>query len=85
MQNFINLGYGTDITIKEFVEIAMNALDFDGEIVYDDTKPDGTMNKVTNNSKALSLGWKPKTELLDGLRKTYEWFVSSNYVNNIEK
>jgi len=78
MQAFVNVGAGYDIEIGKFVEIAMKALDYDGEIVYDTSKPDGTMNKLTDNSKITKLGWKPNTNLNDGLRKAYEW-----YVNNI--
>jgi GDP-L-fucose synthase len=77
MQNFVNVGAGQDIEISEFVEIAKKALDFDGEIVYDTNKPDGTMNKLTDNSRITKLGWTPKTDLSDGLKKAYEWYVTN--------
>jgi GDP-L-fucose synthase len=77
MQNFVNVGAGRDIEISEFVEIAKKALDFDGEIVYDTNKPDGTMNKLTDNSRITKLGWTPKTDLSDGLKKAYEWYVTN--------
>ena len=80
MQNFVNVGAGQDIEISEFVEIAKKALDFDGEIVYDTNKPDGTMNKLTDNSRITKLGWTPKTDLSDGLKKAYEWYVT-NIIN----
>jgi nucleoside-diphosphate-sugar epimerase len=80
MQNFVNVGAGQDIEISEFVEIAKKALDFDGEIVYDTSKPDGTMNKLTDNSRITKLGWTPKTDLSDGLKKAYEWYVT-NIIN----
>jgi GDP-L-fucose synthase len=78
MQNFVNVGAGQDIEIGEFVKIAMKALDYKGEIVYDNSKPNGTMNKLTDNSKITKLGWTPKTDLSIGIKKAYEW-----YVNNI--
>ena len=78
MQNFVNVGAGQDIEIGEFVKIAMKALDYKGEIVYDISKPNGTMNKLTDNSKITKLGWTPKTDLSIGIKKAYEW-----YVNNI--
>jgi GDP-L-fucose synthase len=78
MQAFVNVGAGHDIEIGEFVKIAKQSLDYNGEIVYDISKPNGTMNKLTDNSKITKLGWTPKTDLNVGLKKAYEW-----YVNNI--
>jgi GDP-L-fucose synthase len=78
MRNFVNVGAGQDIEIAEFVKIAKEALDYDGEIVYDTSKPDGTMNKLTDNSRITKLGWTPKTDLKTGLKEAYNW-----YVNNI--
>jgi GDP-L-fucose synthase len=80
MQNFVNISPGFDIPIAQFVTIAALALDFKGEIVYDISRPDGTMNKLTDNSKILSLGWKPKVELIDGLKEAYNWYVT-NIIN----
>jgi len=80
MQGFVNVGAGQDIEIGEFVKIAKKALDYDGEIVYDISKPNGTMNKLTDNSKITKLGWIPKTDLSVGLKKAYEWYLE-NVVN----
>jgi GDP-L-fucose synthase len=80
MQGFVNVGAGHDIEIGEFVKIAKKALDYDGEIVYDISKPNGTMNKLTDNSKITKLGWIPKTDLSVGLKKAYEWYLE-NVVN----
>ena len=77
MRNFVNVGAGHDIPIAEFVAIAKEALDYDGEIVYDTSKPDGTMNKLTDNSRITKLGWSPKTDLTTGIRKAYDWYVSN--------
>ena len=77
MQNFVNVGAGHDIPIAEFVAIAKEALDYDGEIVYDTSKPDGTMNKLTDNTRITKLGWSPQTDLTTGIRKAYDWYVSN--------
>lgn len=73
-QNYINLSVGFDITIKELVSHIKNVVGYEGDIVYDDSKPDGTMQKLTDNTKVLQLGWQPKTSLEQGLKKTYEAF-----------
>jgi len=77
MRGFVNVGAGHDIEIAEFVKIAKEALDYDGEIVYDTSKPDGTMNKLTDNTRITKLGWSPKTDLTTGIRKAYDWYVSN--------
>jgi GDP-L-fucose synthase len=77
MQNFINISPGYDITISEFVNKACKILGYDGEIVYDTTRPDGTKNKLTDNSKIIKLGWAPKVTLEEGLEKAYDWFLNN--------
>jgi len=75
MQSYLNLTSGTDMEIGEFVKIVKEVVDYKGELVYDTNRPDGTMRKVTDNSKILALGWKPTTSLKTGLEKSYEWFL----------
>jgi len=70
----INIGVGTDLTIKELAEIIKNVVGFDGSIEWDTSKPDGTKQKLLNVDKLNSLGWKPKINLEEGLAKVY-----SNY------
>jgi GDP-L-fucose synthase len=77
MQGFVNVGAGHDIEIGEFVKIAKKALDYDGEIVYDISRPNGTMNKLTDNSKITKLGWSPKVDLNEGLKKAYNWYLEN--------
>jgi GDP-L-fucose synthase len=77
MQNFVNVGAGYDIPIAEFVKIACEALDFKGKIVYDISRPDGTKNKLTDNTRITELDWAPKVELKDGLKNAYEWYVNN--------
>ena len=80
MRNFVNVGAGYDIPIADFVKIACEALDFKGKIIYDISRPDGTMNKLTDNTRITELGWKPKVELKEGLKNAYEWYLN-NIVN----
>ncbi|MFV3525508.1 GDP-L-fucose synthase, partial [Mycobacterium tuberculosis] len=49
---------------------------FDGEIVFDTTKPDGTMRKLMDSSRIEAMGWKPSVTLADGVRETYQWFLA---------
>jgi GDP-L-fucose synthase len=74
MQNYINLGAGFDITIKELVSKIKDVVGYTGDIIYDHNKPDGTMQKLTDNTKVLKLGWKPKTSMQEGLKATYAAF-----------
>lgn len=67
----INIGVGTDLTIKELVEIIKDVVGFNGSIEWDNNKPDGTKQKLLNVDKLNSLGWKPKINLEEGLRKVY--------------
>ncbi|MFT8321308.1 MAG: GDP-L-fucose synthase [Bacillus sp. (in: firmicutes)] len=70
----INIGTGTDIEIKELAELLKKVIDYKGEIIFDPTKPDGTPKKLLDVTKLTSLGWKPKVELEEGLRLTYEFY-----------
>ena len=71
---FINIGYGEDISIKELAFMIKEIIGYDGEVKFDTNKPDGMLKKLLDVSKAKNLGWKSKTELREGLKKTYEWF-----------
>ena len=70
----INVGTGNDISIEELVSIIRNISKYDGEILFDDSKPDGTMKKVLDISTITSMGWSPEISLEDGLFDTYEWY-----------
>ena len=74
MQNYINLSAGFDITIKELVSNIKDVVGYTGDIIYDHNKPDGTIQKLTDNTKILRLGWKPKTSMQEGLKATYAAF-----------
>jgi GDP-L-fucose synthase len=68
----VNIGTGTDVTIRELAEAVMRVVGFEGRIVYDATKPDGTPRKLLDVSRLAGLGWRASTPLLEGIRKAYE-------------
>lgn len=72
----INVGCGSDVTIKELAETIAKVAGFEGRIVFDDTKPDGTMQKLLECSTMTSLGWRPKVSLREGIDRTYQWYVN---------
>lgn len=72
--DFFNVGYGEEVTIMELAEMVKKTVGFEGEIVMDASKPDGTMRKLTDISRIKALGWEPKITLENGLRETYQWF-----------
>ena len=74
----INIGTGKEISIKELSELIIKTIGYKGDIVFDTTKPDGTMRKLTDVSKLHSLGWKHKIEIDEGVRKMYEWYSSDS-------
>ena len=74
---FINIGAGKDIEIRDLAELVKDTIGFEGEIQYDLSKPDGTPRKLLDSSRINSLGWKPKTSLEEGIKKTFQWYISS--------
>jgi GDP-L-fucose synthase len=73
-KEFINVGWGTDITIHELATLIARITGFEGKIVFDLEKPDGTPRKLMDTSKLISLGWKPSIALEDGIRSVYELY-----------
>lgn len=71
----INIGTGEDVEIKNLAALIKNIVGFEGEISFDETKPDGVPRKLLDVSRLNRLGWKYSTTLEQGLRKTYEWFL----------
>ena len=67
----INIGYGSDISIKELAFLIKNIIGFNGDIVFDTTKPDGTPQKLLDISKLQNLGFKPSIKLEDGIKEVY--------------
>ncbi|NWF75713.1 MAG: GDP-L-fucose synthase [Nitrospirae bacterium] len=73
---FINIGTGEDITIKDLANLIKDIVGFEGIILWDTTKPDGTPRKLLDVSRIQLLGWKPSISLEEGIRKTYKWYLS---------
>jgi len=73
----LNIGTGEDLTIAELAELIKNIVGFEGEIVYDTSKPDGTPRKLLDVTRIHNLGWKHRTSLEEGIKKAYEWFLEN--------
>jgi GDP-L-fucose synthase len=76
----INIGCGEDITIRELAELICDVVGFDGELVWDTTKPDGTPRKLLDITKIRALSWQPTISLRQGIAQTYEWFLANRAV-----
>ncbi len=74
-EQFINAGCGSDLTIKTLAEMVKRIVGFQGEIVWDTSKPDGTPKKTMDSSRLFALGWKPEVDLETGIRLTYKDFL----------
>ena len=74
----INIGTGKDISIKDLAVLIKDIVGFDGELVFDHSKPDGTLRKLTDVSKLNALGWRHEVELADGIKKLYDWYVHNS-------
>lgn len=74
---FLNVGTGTDCTIKELALMIKKQVGFKGDLVFDTTKPDGTVLKLLDVSRLKKFGWQAEISLEDGVKDTYHWFVSS--------
>lgn len=75
MCSHINVGTGQDVTIRELAQTMQRVVGFDGELVFDASKPDGTPRKLLDVSKIKALGWQASTSLEAGLQATYAWFL----------
>ena len=72
-----NVGTGEDLTIKELAATVQKIVGHNGEIIWDDTKPDGTPRKLMDVSKMNNIGWKHQVNLEEGIHKTYNWFLEN--------
>ena len=73
----VNVGCGEDVTIRELAELICEVVGFQGRLVFDSTKPDGTPRKLLDTSRLTSLGWKPRISLRDGIAQTYAWYCEN--------
>jgi GDP-L-fucose synthase len=79
MQSQINVGFGSDVTIKELAKTVGQVVGYQGRISFDTTKPDGTPRKLMDSTRLQSMGWKANIDLVDGLKVTYQNFIQ-NYL-----
>ncbi len=82
MLSHINVGYGEDVTIRELAQRVAEVAGFDGEIVFDATKPDGTMRKLMDSGRLTRMGWRPSVNLVRGIQDTYDWFLANAAPSN---
>jgi GDP-L-fucose synthase len=83
MLSHINVGTGVDCTIRQLAETLKRVVGFEGELVFDTTKPDGTKRKLMDVSRLDRLGWKAGVNLEEGLSATYRWFVDSDLEHGV--
>ena len=76
-ETLINIGCGEDLTIRELAETIKEVVGFEGKLVFDDSKPDGTPRKLLDVSKLSQLGWKPQFALKNGMQHAYQWYVEN--------
>jgi len=79
-EDFVNVGVGEDVSIKELVESVKNVVGYEGALNFDESKPDGTPRKLLDVSKLNDAGWHADIDLKDGIKSTYDWFL-----NNIDE
>ena len=75
-EQFINVGFGSDVTIRELAELVRDTVGFKGEVTWDPSKPDGTPRKLMDSSRLFALGWKPQVDLRTGIHLAYEDFLN---------
>ena len=73
----INVGFGSDLTIRELAERICKIVGFKGTLIYDSTKPDGTPRKLMDSARLRALGWQPRITMDDGIAKTYAWYLEN--------
>lgn len=75
VKEMVNIGSGQEVSIRELAELICDVVGFQGDIVYDSSKPDGTPRKLLDTARLNQLGWSAKISLKDGLKDTYQWFL----------
>ena len=75
-KQFVNVGYGSDVTIKELAETVKDIVGFTGNMVFDASKPNGTPRKLMDSNRLFQTGWKPQVALKEGIQLAYQDFLS---------
>lgn len=73
----VNVGCGTDVTIRELAELVADVIGYRGSVEWDSNKPDGTPRKLLDSSRLFAMGWHPATDLRAGIRQTYDWYLAN--------
>jgi GDP-L-fucose synthase len=76
----VNMGSGSEVTIKELAEMVKEVVGFPGQLTWDSSKPDGTPRKLIDSTKLANLGWRPRIPLKEGLVETYKWYCDNYHV-----
>ena len=76
-EDIVNIGWGEDLSIAELAAMVKDVVGFEGDIVYDADKPDGTPRKLMDTSRLTGLGWRPSIGLREGLEQTYRWYLEN--------
>jgi len=84
-EEIVNLGTGTDVSIAELAQLICKVVGFNGDLSFDDSKPDGTPRKLLDVSRLAAMGWKASTPLEDGLARTYRWYVEQQPERALER
>ena len=77
-QQILNVGSSQEISIIDLAKLIKKVVCYDGELTFDSTKPDGNPRKLLDSSKMFSYGWEPNTQLEDGIRLSYDWFLKNS-------
>lgn len=78
-EGIVNIGVGDDVSIAELADIVRDVVGYEGGVVYDATKPDGTPRKLVDIGRISSLGWRARIGLRDGIAQTYQWFLDNQH------
>lgn len=76
-ESHVNVGTGEEVSIRELAETMCEVIGFDGELVFDASKPDGTPRKLMDSSLLRSMGWSPRVQLKQGIARTYQWYLDN--------
>jgi len=83
--DWINVGYGSDVTIREVAQLIAKVTGFTGDLAWDSTKPDGTLRKLMDSSRLLATGWTPKYDLETGIRNAYADFLAHQETGDLRQ
>ena len=76
-ENILNIGSGEEVSIKDLASLIKETIGYSGELLFDDTKPDGNPRKLLDSSRFNNYGWTSSVKLKDGLTETYKWYLEN--------